>query len=464
MENSNVEVLEQKCLLLMNKLSELENKFESKVLDRDDLNVLYHKIEAKDKLIKELEDEIENLKVGNDIEFEPVNDDSNAVIALNSELESKNSEIAELNNKISEFECMLADARKQCDELEASVEKLEQQAKEAEGSKESELAELKAEVEGFEGVKAELTSCKEEIGSLKNVVAEKDEAIAECNKVIETKSALVREKVEELEAFKIEFGSIQELKNELADEKRKNEELLESQQEFEEAINDYECRLSSAGNEEQEKNTEEVDLNDVFPIIDDNTVLNARKLCYIREVGDNPWLEDIVCYLSAKTKGDLQNTGIEPYFIILDDLKSDIRVRKYNDYAFTLNALPSFGPAPESNITVTSYDCVPDLKAYLNISNHEFIVFVDRYGKNKPFVKRKGVTEYNLVNNAELADLCKLRKDDSLIATFDAKQLVNGLEIPYDFALRGKRDRISLFLSKHAYEEVLENLKSGLFK
>lgn len=434
------------------------------VLDRNDTDVLYRKLESKDNLINELQSEIEVLKSNGGFNFEPVNDDNNREIALSDEIKLKDSEIKELNDRISFLENNMLVKEEEIKDKEEQILSLKQEVENASLKGQYGTKEVEEKIQRIFELENEVSELKGKISEMQELISEKEEAITEQQRVIEQKTALVREKVEQLEAMKIEFGSFIKLKEELEEEKEKNEELSEIQKELEDSINDYEHRLGENESNSGKEENESLDLGDIFPIITDNSVLNARKIGYIREIGENPWLEDLVCYLSAMLKSNLQDTGIEPYFVILDDLSSDIRRMKYKEYDFTLNALPAFGSMPESNITVTSYTSIPDLKAHLNISNQDFIIFIDRYGKSKPYMKRRQVTEYNLVNNSELVKLCKLPKDSSLIATFAAKNLENCVEIPSDYALRGKRDRISLFLSKRAYTEVLENLETGLFK
>lgn len=327
-------------------------------------------------------------------------------------------------------------------------------------SKDVEIARLK---EKCESVPVVTGMDSKQVEYLNELLAEKEEALKEQSAVIVSKNEIIRDISSQIELLKSD-SNVDKLRAELTEQKEQNSELLEIQRELEESINSYESKLSSLKSSTKEEISVVTDLNDIFPIVNDNCILNARKVCCIREVGENPWLEDFICYLSAMMKSKLQGTGIEPLFVILDDLSSFTRKKKYKEYDFTLNALPSFGAMPEMNIVVTNYTTIVDLKAHLNISNQEFIIFIDRYGKQKPFVSRRSLVEYNLVNNVEMVSLCNLAKDNSLIATFHAKQLVNSVEIPSDYALRGKRDRISLFLSKKAYSEVLENLESGLFK
>ena len=444
-------------------MEELTSGDKEFVLDRKDADVLYKKLESKDNLINDLQAEVEALKSVS-YEIESVNDDSNKEVALSAELQEKKEEINFLSERITLLESeginkssVIEKKDKEIAELRGKLEIVEKE--ENAGSlgleeKEQEIAELREKIKTVEV----------SLGEKEDIISEQKEAIEEQQQVIAKKTDMIKEKVSQLEHMKIEFGQTEKLKKELQQEKERNDELQEIQSELEESLNDYERRLGENETSSKVEESTGLDLGDTFPVITDNSVLNARKICYIREIGENPWLEDLVCYLSAMLKSDLQNTQIEPYFLILDDLSSDIRRMKYKNYDFTLNALPAFGGAPESNVTVTSFTNIPDLKAHLNISNQEFLVIIDRYGKSKPFMKRRMVTEYNLVNNAELVNLCKLPKDESLVATFAAKNLVNSVELPTDYAIRGKRDRISLFLSKKAYADLLDNLKAGLFK
>lgn len=407
------------------------------VLDRSDTEVLYKKLESKDSLIEELQAEVETLRT---VSYGEDTTSKEELAEKESEIQRLSQEITLKNNEISDKNSLLRDREKTIGELEKKIN--EKNSVDAGNNPDLEL---------------ELAQVKSELSEKRDTVLEQQEAIEEQQKVI-------REKVAQLEAMEIKFGEVDKLEKELTSEKEKNEELREIQMELEDSLNDYERRLGGTEIVKKVEAEESLDLGDIFPVITDNSVLNARKICYIREIGENPWLEDIVCYLSAMLKSDLQNTQIEPYFIIMDDLSSDIRRIKYKEYDFTLNAVPAFGGAPESNVTVTSFCNIPDLKAHLNISNQEYLIIIDRYGKEKPFMQRRNVTEFNLVNNAELVNLCKLPKDETLVATFGAKGLVNSVELPTDCGIRGKRDRISLFLSKKAYTEMLSELKEELFK
>lgn len=427
------------------------------MLDRKDTEVLYNKLASKDNLIEELQNEIELLRNGSGFSLEPVNDDNNKDIAFDDSIREKNAEIQELAERVGLLEI---DISSKDDLIKASEQKLLELRAELERCKNKD----NSDIEKINEKSLMVSKLEIQVSELREIISKQSNELAEKDEIIKQKSELVNEKVHQIEAIKLEFGDTIKLREELENEKQLNGELLDIQKELEDSINDYETRLSNSEQFSGSKESISLDVGDIFPVITDNSVLNARKIGYIREVGHNPWLEDFVCYLSAMLKSHLQDTGIEPYFVILDDLSSDIHKIKYKEYDFTLNALPAFGAAPESNVTVTSYTSVPDLKAHLNISNQEFVIFIDRYGKSKPYVKRGNTVEYNLVNNSELVNLCNLPKDDSLIATFTAKNLENCVEIPSDYALRGKRDRISLFLSKKAYTEVLDNLKAGLFK
>lgn len=435
------------------------------VLDRTDTDVLYKKLESKDNLINELQSEIESMQSAG-FGLEPANDDSNVIVRLQEELSLKNEEVSEISEKLRLVENEsfakseeLNEKRSRIKELESEIESLKEEKSSLDSS-----VEIKEMEEGLKVLKEKESALTKQLSEKEDIIAEQKEAIVQHQKVIEHKTEIIREKVAQLETMELEFGETKKLKDALKLEQEKNAELQEIQEELEESLNDYEKRLGSSSESVKEEDTQSVNLGDIFPVITDNTVLNARKICYIREIGENPWLEDLVCYLSAMLKSSLQDTQIEPYFVILDDLSSDIRRMKYKDYDFTLDALPAFGGAPESNVTVTSINNIPDLKAHLNISNQEFLIFIDRYGKSKPFVKRRITSEYNLVNNSELARLCKLPLDDSLLATFSAQKLVNSCELPTDYSTRGKRDRISLFLSKKAYSNLLDSLQAGLFK
>lgn len=425
-------------------MEELTSSGKEYVLDRSDTEVLYKKLESKDSLIEELQAEVETLRT---VSYGEDTTSKEELAEKESEIQRLSQEITLKNNEISDKNSLLRDREKTIGELEKKIN--EKNSVDAGNNPALEL---------------ELAQVKSELSEKRDTVLEQQEAIEEQQKVIAQKQEVIREKVAQLEAMEIKFGEVDKLEKELTSEKEKNEELREIQMELEDSLNDYERRLGGTEIVKKDEAEESLDLGDIFPVITDNSVLNARKICYIREIGENPWLEDIVCYLSAMLKSDLQNTQIEPYFIIMDDLSSDIRRIKYKEYDFTLNAVPAFGGAPESNVTVTSFCNIPDLKAHLNISNQEYLIIIDRYGKEKPFMQRRNVTEFNLVNNAELVNLCKLPKDETLVATFGAKGLVNSVELPTDCGIRGKRDRISLFLSKKAYTEMLSELKEELFK
>lgn len=394
----------------------------------------------------------------------------------------RNSNLNAENNSLNQLQEENNDLKERITNLETDKDKIAQEKQTLEVNKENltveisnlneKIATLESQLEEALKVSSESSSTfsgdlTEEVETLKELIEEKEQALLEQETVIRQKNEELKSKIAEIDELKSFGGDMSEYNKIIEEKDEIIADLEETKLDLEACIADYSKQILEAKNKKSEdtsSNAPSVSLEELFPIISDNTVLNARKVVYIRELGENPWLETIVCYLGACLKDSLKGTGLEPFFVILDNLENDVRRLRYKEFGFTLNALPPFNPVPESNVTVTSYQNFPDLKAHLDISNREFIIFIDRYGKGRKYVKRKNITEFNLIHDSEMIKLCKLKIDDNIIATFKSDKIVNSLDLPADMALRGKRDRASCLLGKRAYTDVIEKLKENLFK
>ena len=474
------------------------------VLDSFETSVLYQQLEERDATIADLRVEVETLKAGVKISAEygePVeeekerlagegepeespfsvieygeslggvendtekSEESTSVSSSGElELEGLKDEISRLTEIIQKHESLQnADQQKMIEDAKREASKELEEKDVLIGNKELEIIELNTAMNNKD---SELREKDIQLNEKAREITEKLNEISELKGVIEKQKAQIAEKIAQLEAVSLEIGKIEELRNERDEARAESEELKEITKELEETVNDYEQRLEGAAQKEEDSDNEKIDLSDVFPIINENSVLAARKTIYIREVGRNPWLEDILCYISVMLKKQLSGTSVEPVFVIVDPCLSDIDKLKYQDYGFVFNKLPSLSGNPETNICVTDYVTFPDLKAHLNINNLDFLIIVDRYGKSKPFVKRvKGpnYNEFNLANNADLLDLCKVPVNDTLIATYE-ENTVNSVMLPSDFSIRGKRDKISVMIQKKCFLDVIDSSLRNLFK
>lgn len=497
---------------LKEKVKELNDELESfkqeetsrkeVVLDSFETSVLYKQLEERDATIADLRVEVETLKAGVKIPYElgePVEEEKERLagegepeesifsvieyeeslddeVKNDEEKEEQNSdsgelELEELKDEISRLTKIIEkhESLKNVDQEKMIEEAKKEASREIEeknviiGNKELEIIELNTILNNKDSAIREKDI---QLSEKAKEVLEKLDEISELKGVIEKQKSQIAEKIAQLEAVSLEIGKLDKLRNERDVARAESEELKEITKELEETVNDYEQRLEGAAQKEEGRNTEKVDLSDVFPIINENSVLAARKTIYIREVGRNPWLEDILCYLSVMLKKQLSGTSIEPVFVIVDPCLSDIDKVKYQDYGFVFNKLPSLSGNPETNICVTDYVTFPDLKAHLNINNLDFLIIIDRYGKSKPFVRRvKGpnYNEFNLANNADLLDLFKVPINDTLIATYE-ENTVNSVMLPVDFSIRGKRDKISVMIQKKCFLDVIDSSLRNLFK
>lgn len=141
----------------------------------------------------------------------------------------------------------------------------------------------------------------------------------------------------------------------------------------------------------------------ILPVIDDSSFLGSAKIVNIHVHGDIPYVEDLVSYLNAYVKFALSEQGKRGIVIVADPLISISRKINYETMYFSINERPNdYGN--DKSVLVTDERSMVTLKETYQLNTYDYIVLVDRYDMDQPFLNRQGVPVFHIAGSTAILD------------------------------------------------------------
>lgn len=367
--------------------------------------------------------------------------------------------VEELSRKLEEARQKVEESEKQRRQIEVELEKYQTSRENAEDDEtlENEVVRLKEELklreEVCEEYETRIASLTEKIELLEDVnheAVDEDhtkeleeymelvESLEKANRQLEEDKAVLNQRLEDLnseEVVDVSSDNYDDILQELNEAKGTIEDL---EKEIE--------RLYSQNEQSESKYqlTPMSEIDSLFPVISDKDFLEFEHILYMKEMGASTFTEDIIACLKSLFSGLIDAEDKRVLILVADPLSEVYRSRNYRKMQYAVNSAIDINKADDVYVLVTNAVSLEKIKEYAELIKFEILVVVDRFGREKDYLKRKEAVLCPIISDAYNADM---NLDDAVVP-FRSDRARYSADVSNSYYQMNSAQRISELMSK----------------